>query len=269
MPKSLLATKFTPPPVDSAQPVDEIEVVEDPPGSLDEYAPSEPGLDLDEVEPDLLESLFQERDLDSIKALELAPGNDDPEKAPVPSSPDPVEGEQDWIDDSQLEAEIRDATTGVELVTLRYFVGLKSKTGADVTAGIQQIVLKITQQFPLRVLHCDPGTEFASDSLARWLPSQGIRLQTTIPTDKQGNGLAERMVGWFKSRARTLLAANSLPTSFWPLAMRWASEAYNRDVLGMSPLPAFGQRVLHKLKKPAGAHKELIGGSKPHTLLPI
>ncbi|CAE7872115.1 unnamed protein product, partial [Symbiodinium sp. KB8] len=110
--------------------VDEIEVVEDPPGSLDEYAPSEPGLDLDEVEPDLLESLFQERDLDSIKALELAPGNDDPEKAPVPSSPDPVEGEQDWIDDSQLEAEIRDATTGVELVTLRYFVGLKSKTGS-------------------------------------------------------------------------------------------------------------------------------------------
>ncbi|CAE7668070.1 unnamed protein product, partial [Symbiodinium necroappetens] len=57
------------------------------------------GLGLDEVEPELLESLFQELDLDSMKAVE---------------------------------AEIRDATTGIELVTLRYFVGLKSKTGADV-----------------------------------------------------------------------------------------------------------------------------------------
>ena len=165
--------------------------------------------------------------------------------------------DKQW-DDGQLADIVRDLKSGVELVTLRYIVGLKSKTGADVTAGIQQLILKITQSYPLRILHCDPGTEFASDALARWLPSHGVRLQTTIPTDKQSNGLAERTVGWFKSRARTLLAANDLPATYWPLAMRWASEAHNRAVLQQSPIPAFGQPVLHKLKRPPGAQKELL-----------
>ena len=127
------------------------------------------------------------------------------------------------------------------------------------TASIQQIILRITQRYPLRILHCDPGTEFASDLL---------------PTDKQGNGLAERVVGWFKARARTLLAANKMPACYWPLAMRWASEAFNRAALGQEPIPAFGQTVLHKLKRPAGAHKELLtrwvkaSYGAPHLTIP-
>ena len=82
------------------------------------------------------------------------------------------------------------------------------------------------------------------------------------------------MVGWFKSRARTLIAANSLDASYWPIAMRWASEAYNRSVLGQEALPAFGQPVLHKLKRPSGAHKELLtrwiqaSYGAPHLTIP-
>ncbi|OLP79663.1 Copia protein [Symbiodinium microadriaticum] len=236
------------------------------PGVPSEYAPTEPGELLD---PSLLQDLEYPAEvldcpepLAETKALETHLDSQDlgpADRIDPPEDEVVVQDEEyEWVDDDKLEEEIKAATSKVELVTLRFFVGLKTKTGPDVTAGIQQMILRITQQFPLRVLHCDPGTEFTSDLLARWLPGQGVKLQTTVPTDKQGNGLAERMVGWFKSRARTLISANSLHVSLWPLAMRWAAEAYNRSILNQAPLPAFGQTVLHKLKKPAGAHKELL-----------
>ena len=149
-------------------------------------------------------------------------------------------------------------SSGVELVSLRYVVGLKSKSGPDVTAGLQKLVLNISRLFPVKVLHCDPGTEFGSDKLSSWLAQQGVRMQTTVPTDKQANGVAERTVGWMKARARTLLSATSTSPALWPLAMRYAAEAHNRQVLRQPPLPAFGQSVLHKLKCPSGANKELM-----------
>ncbi|CAE7680579.1 GIP, partial [Symbiodinium necroappetens] len=259
MPKSMITTKFSPPesaPEEDAQqanPFDEL------PGLPEEYVPSEPGIDFgDGLLGDLAEEVECATEpppgyaVEAVEAL-AKPGDDEG---------DPVEtyGDEtyEWIDDEGLDVALKEATTRIEMVTLRFFVGLKSKTGPDVTAGIQQLVLKITQRFPLRVLHCDPGTECTSEALTKWLPGQGVKLQTTIPTDKQGNGLAERVVGWFKSRARTLLAANDLPASYWPVAMRWAAEAHNRTVLLQESLPAFGQVVLHKLKKPAGGHKELI-----------
>ena len=218
----------------------------------EEYEPSEPGEFLSEEMIDVIrqgpgyvpQSGIRRDGSDVEMELQQEAPDDD-------ASPTNLEGDK-------LEDKVRDLKSGVELITLRYFVGLKSKTGADVAAGIQQLVLKITQWYPLKILHCDPGTEFASDALTRWLPGQGIRMQTTIPTDKQSNGLAERTVGWFKSRARTLLSSVGLPANYWPLAMRWASEAHNRSMLGLPSIPAFGQPVLHKLKRPPGAQKELL-----------
>ena len=260
MPRSMLATKFQPPPEEEKKGEDD--PFKELPGSPGEYEPTDPG---DEADGALLQDMAELFSSSSLpveaKALDAQPASEigDPviNLDPLDDSQG-LEDEYEWLDDDKLDQELKEVRSKVDLVTLRFFVGLKSKTGPDVTAGIQQLVLRITQQFPLRILHCDPGTEFASDSLARWLPGQGVKLQTTIPTDKQGNGLAERIVGWFKSRARTLLSANSLPASLWPLAMRWASESHNRSVLQQEPLPAFGQTVLHKLKRPSGAHKELL-----------
>ena len=264
MPKSMIAQRLLDPSKPAAP--DHKDPFEELPGVPSEYAPTEPGELLD---PSLLQDLEYPAEvldcpepLAETKALETHLDSQDlgpADRIDPPEDEVVVQDEEyEWVDDDKLEEEIKAATSKVELVTLRFFVGLKTKTGPDVTAGIQQMILRITQQFPLRVLHCDPGTEFTSDLLARWLPGQGVKLQTTVPTDKQGNGLAERMVGWFKSRARTLISANSLHVSLWPLAMRWAAEAYNRSILNQAPLPAFGQTVLHKLKKPAGAHKELL-----------
>ncbi|CAE7432602.1 GIP, partial [Symbiodinium necroappetens] len=168
---------------------------EDLPGAPEEYAPTEPGEDVAENMKfdfdEYVDRIAAEQALTSVRAIE------DPDESAEDVGPT-VEGDEEvyeWIDDNQLGAAIKDATSRLEIVTLRYFVGLKSKTGPDVTAGIQQMILRITQKFPLRILHCDPGTEFTSETLMKWLPGQGVKLQTTIPTDKQGNGLAERIVG--------------------------------------------------------------------------
>ncbi|CAE7272323.1 GIP, partial [Symbiodinium microadriaticum] len=184
------------------------------PGAPSEYEPTEPG---EPVEPDTLPDLEQpkewfENHQQSVGTQALATQLDTPSEVEHPGAEalddsEKREEEYEWIDDEPLEEEIQKLTSKVEMVTLRFFVGLKSKTGADVTAGIQQMIIRITQQFPLRILHCDPGTEFTSDALARWLPGQGVKLQTTIPTDKQGNGLAERVVGWFKEEEELVLSA--------------------------------------------------------------
>eukprot|EP00439_Symbiodinium_sp_Y106_P029796 s3022_g3.t1 len=244
-------------------------------GELEDYEPSIPedvGSDAEPF-PELLVPSSEKPPTSSqinSSIMERALQFEDPESSGAVA---PL-GEREWLDDVELDAHLKDLTSGVELVSLRYMIGLKSKTGADVTAGVQKLILTINKLFPVKVLHCDPGTEFGSDKLAAWLAQQGVRLQTTVPTDKQGNGVAERTVGWLKSRARTLLAASRQPSAYWPLAMRWAAESHNRQVLGQPPLPAFGQPVFHKLKRASGATKELMvrwitaSYAAPHLTIP-
>ena len=173
-------------------------------------------------------------------------------------------GDLPWSDEKipTNEEELQEYFKGLmvppDQAVLRFFVGLKSKTGADVTSGIQRMILTIMREFPVRILHCDPGTEFTSDVLRRWLSNQTIRLQHPLPADKQANGLAERTIGWSKARARTLLSATGIPTQFWPLAIRYACETHNRLEKGEPPLPAFGQQVFHKLKRTPTSTKELM-----------
>eukprot|EP00439_Symbiodinium_sp_Y106_P022102 s6340_g2.t1 len=247
----------------SSQPPEEEE------DELAEYEPSLPG----EPEADWLDEIRDEGFTPqgpAERAVETGLSSE-PE---ITQGKDSPEDEEEWITDAELDEQIKDHTSGVELATLRYVVGLKSKTGADVAAGVQRLILAINKAYPVRVLHCDPGTEFTSDKLTSWLSQHGVRLQTTLPTDKQGNGVAERAVGWMKSRARTLLSSAALGPAYWPLAMRYAAEVSNRAVLRQPPLPAFGQKVLHKVKRSSGANKELLGRwvtasyAAPHLTVP-
>ena len=168
-------------------------------------------------------------------------------------------GEGDLIKDPEgLKGLVEELKDPVEQVVLRFVVPLKGKSGPDVTEGLQKMILAINAKFPVRILHTDPGTEFMSASLSKWLANHGVRVQHSLPTDKKGNGLAERTVGWVKSRIRTLIGSSGLPVHFWPLAARWAAEAHNRCVLNGPRLPAFGQQVLHRVKQPADGTRQLM-----------
>ena len=239
----------------------------DPSDHLSDYEPSEPGDPLQqplllhetlgEVSPDLFDELFGDADplLPDVAAGAVQGATGDREGSDLKL---PWDDEVIPSDDDFLMEHVEKLKVPVEQVVLRFVVGLKSKSGADVAAGIQRLVLDINREYPVRVLHCDPGTEFTSDRLKTWLLSQGVRLQHTLPTDKRSNGLAERTVGLLKARARTLLSSTRLSAQYWPLAMRYACETHNRRALGKLSLPVFGQEVLHRVKKPSGALNELM-----------
>ena len=218
----------------------------------DEYAPSEPG---GELFPELfeqdqaLEHDWQEDSgpirIDTIAETgELVSLDEDPQGLPE--------------DEEGMRVLIEALQKPVDQVVLRYFIPLKTKSGAEVTEAVQKLILGITKDYPITCIHHDPGTEFASTVLSRWLAERGIRVQHSLPADKRGNGLAERTVGWVKERIRTLLKGASLPICWWPLAARWAVHRHNNQVLNLSVPPAFGQRVLHRVKRPSDGAKHLL-----------
>ncbi|CAE7449099.1 unnamed protein product, partial [Symbiodinium necroappetens] len=230
-----------------------------------EYEPSEPGEPLDDEMRvrfgfgDEGDALGREGSCQAVEA-------EDFESMLAPRSPPK--------DPEELESLIKDLKTPVDQIVLRYFIPLRSKTGQDVMEGLQKMILDINKRYPVKILHSDPGTEFSSYALSRWAASQGIRVQHTLPTDKKGNGLAERIVGWIKSRVRTLLKAASLPIHWWPLAARWAAQAHNRSIEGQSALPSFGHHVLHRTKTPKDAERQILGRwvkyryAAPHSSIP-
>ena len=233
-------------------------------------------VDFDGYEPSIegKDDLLQQCDIRVDDAKEGSPqhpsipaGTIDPEVKAAEDVSGPLFPEADchlWKDEDlpktkeELEAYIEYLATPPDQVVLRYFVGLKSKTGAEVAAGLQRMIMQVNKLFPVRVLHTDPGTEFTSDALKKWLLQNNIALQHPLPADKQANGLAERTIGWVKARARTLIGSSGLSVNLWPLAMRWAVSAHNRQVLSLSTIPYFGQVVLHKLKRPPGGSNELM-----------
>ena len=250
---------------------------------LSDYEPSEPGEGapppapvhdtLGEVSPDLFAELFGDLDPMTAEAPPVAMQIFDQQaKALVLKLP--WEDEVLPDDDNVLKEYIDELKVPVEQVVLRFVIGLKSKSGTEVTAGVQRLILHINRVFPVRVLHCDPGTEFTSDKLRIWLADQGVRMQNTLPTDKKSNGLVERTVGILKSQARTHLSSAGLSASYWPLAMRYACETHNRKVFGKALLPFFGQQVLHKIKRPNGSSNELMNKwvrakyMAPHLTIP-
>ena len=92
---------------------------------LAEYEPSLPPGDEEDSEPfpELLDGSL-------VKAID-APGDPSEDQRPNPIEPEETQEEEAWDEC------IKDMSSGVELVSLRYVVGLKSKSGPDVTAGLQ------------------------------------------------------------------------------------------------------------------------------------
>ena len=56
--------------------------------------------------------------------------------------------------------------------------------------------------FPVKVAHTDRAKELMSKATMEWLQSKLIQPSFTQGDDPQANGLAERLVGWVKARAR-------------------------------------------------------------------
>jgi transposase InsO family protein len=121
---------------------------------------------------------------------------------------------------------------------------------------LQTFILEQERRFGQRIdrltltLRTDLGGEFvgsvASDSLARFLRSRGIRHEFAVARSPQQNGVAERAVDIGKTGSRTLLAATmcaeaGLPPKYWGFAFKSFIHAWNRV-----PSSANGGRIPHE-----------------------
>ena len=134
---------------------------------------------------------------------------------------------------------------------------IKSRHGPQILSGLQEIITECQRLgYPVKVAHTDRAKELMSKATMDWLQSHLIQPSFTQGDDPKSNGLAERLVGWVKARARLHLAASGLGVERWPSAMEFACSEHRRRILQPeSSLPRFGQKVVFKSKHPTGKSK--------------
>ena len=140
---------------------------------------------------------------------------------------------------------------------LRFVVPVKSRHGPHILAGLQEVITECHRLgYPVKVAHTDRAKELMSKATMEWLQSKLIQPSFTQGDDPKANGLAERLVGWVKARARLHLTASGLGLERWPSAMEFACAEHRRRLLQPDQgLPRFGQRVIFKSKHPTGKSK--------------
>ncbi|CAE7783644.1 RE1 [Symbiodinium sp. CCMP2592] len=158
-----------------------------------------------------------------------------------------VELEAESHSGETLQQAIENLKDPVPQVVLRFVRPMTSRKGPSLMPAIHSMVQEINKLgFPVKNVHSDQGREFLSDSLRLWLSQMGARVTMSEAHDKKANGLAERIVGWCKQRARCLLNSAELEPSFWPYAMSHAAASHQASLIGDTPLPHFGKKIVFK-----------------------
>ncbi len=134
---------------------------------------------------------------------------------------------------------------------------LSRRTGADVAASLKRYMLQVvlpntnTKRFQAQILRSDGAQEFLSPEVTEVCHAHGIHREITCAFSSYQNGGAERAIRTVMSRARTMLVAARLPTSFWPYAIEYASYLHNRMPCpsrdGQSPFQIVNAGILPNL----------------------
>ena len=122
---------------------------------------------------------------------------------------------------------------------------LRTRTASEVTAAVQQIVLRLKAE-GLRVsrIHADRARELRVESIKRWALERGIFCTFTEGQAPQSNGRAESAVKWVKSSVKKLLSAADLPKETWAVAAHYATQdRMERMLRRSSSMLPFGTKV--------------------------
>ncbi|CAE7924460.1 GIP, partial [Symbiodinium sp. KB8] len=221
-----------------------------------------------EQERESLVSWFEMPDLEDLPEPydddEPVQAKDDPEEVPDEGKAAELEGDI-WDDelgvsemsDEQFDGALSQMLFGGANKVLRFAVPVKSRKGPQILSALQEVVTECNRLgFPVKVAHTDRAKELMSKATMDWLQSKLIQPSFTQGDDPQANGLAERLVGWVKARARLHLAASGLGVEQWPAAMSFACAEHRNRMLQIDvQLPRFGQKVIFKSKHPTGRSK--------------
>jgi hypothetical protein len=80
----------------------------------------------------------------------------------------------------------------------------------------------------LKTFRTDNGGEYTSGEFKKYLQSEGIKHELTVPKNPEQNGVAERVNRTITEMVRCMLADSKLPPKFWAEAMVTATYIRNR-----------------------------------------
>ena len=174
-----------------------------------DYSPTEGG----EIDPDIL---FSELEPPAVEEEEGLPEHLPPMEAPAPKV-ESVLDEGPSMSDDEIDKIV------ASQVLLRFAVPLRNRQSKSLLSAIQYVVTETNRLgIPIKICHSDK--EGQTEEIQSWLRQNCIVPSNTQGADANSNGLAERLVSWFKARMRLHLTAGKVPVQFWPYAAQFASQ---------------------------------------------
>ncbi|CAJ2629918.1 unnamed protein product [Trifolium pratense] len=134
---------------------------------------------------------------------------------------------------------------------------LKDKSSAFDEFKKFKMLVEKESKCEILCLRTDRGGEFTSTAFNEFCSNHGIKRQLTTAYTPQQNGVSERKNRTLLNMIRSMLSGKSVPKSFWPEALNWATYILNRSptlsVKDMTPQEAWSG------KKPTVQHFRVFG----------
>ena len=126
----------------------------------------------------------------------------------------------------------------VEVENLSQSLPLRSRTVKDVIHAVALMYTRFKSlNIPINRIHTDRAKEFLSKEFRQWVLARDVRQSTTAGDEAATNGRVESELGVIRGEARSLLKSSGLAMSYWPMAVRAASEARFRSQLRAMGVP--------------------------------
>ena len=142
----------------------------------------------------------------------------------------------------------------VEVVNLTLAVPLKSRHATEVLKAVSTLYVRLRGLgLPIYRLHSDRAREFTGKIMRDWILAHDMEHTTTAADESAGNGRVESEIAHIKHHTKLLLTTSKAPASYWPMALRHASEYRFRKTLEQLGVPVpklvpFGTEAIAKSK---------------------
>ena len=142
----------------------------------------------------------------------------------------------------------------VEVVNLTLAVPLRSRHAPEVLRAVSSIYVRLRGLgLPIYRLHSDRAREFTGKLMRDWILSHDMEHTTTAADESAGNGRVESEIAHLKHHTKLLLTTARAPPTYWPMAVRHASEYRLRKTLEHLGVPVprlipFGTEAIAKSK---------------------
>ena len=126
----------------------------------------------------------------------------------------------------------------VEVVNLTLAVPLRSRHATEVLKAVSTLYVRLRGLgLPIYRLHSDRAREFTGKVMRDWILAHDMEHTTTAADESAGNGRVESEIAHIKHHTKLLLTTSKAPASYWPMALRHASEYRFRKTLEQLGVP--------------------------------